>query len=95
MKYQVRWPRISLLSAAGLLVLLWAFAAAAQVKVTTVVGGFINDGKPGTSSALQDPTDVAMDSTGNLYITDNIDQRRFLQQPRPQSEGRRDLDRSR
>ena len=35
--------------------------AAAQVKVTTVAGGFINDNKPATSSALQSPLDAVMD----------------------------------
>jgi len=49
--------------------------AAAQVKVTTVAGGFINDNKPATSSALQSPLDAVMDSAGNLYVTDYYDHR--------------------
>jgi sugar lactone lactonase YvrE len=47
----------------------------AQVKVTTVAGGFINDGKPATSSALQSPEGGRMDSAGNLYIADQFDHR--------------------
>lgn len=47
----------------------------AQVKVTTVAGGFINDGKPATSSALQSPAGGRMDSAGNLYIADQLDHR--------------------
>jgi len=50
-------------------------AARAQVKVTTVAGGFINDNKPATSSALQSPLGGRMDSKGNLYIADQIDHR--------------------
>lgn len=64
-----------LLAACCVIALLWASGAAAQVKVTTAAGGFINDSNPGTASALQSPTDVAMDSKGNAYVTDNIDQR--------------------
>ena len=72
---------VFVLSAAGcLLVVLWTLGAAAQeqpavVKVTTVAGGYINDHKSATSSALQAPTDIATDSKGNLYITDSTDQR--------------------
>ena len=47
----------------------------AQVKVTTVAGGFINDGKPATSSALQSPEGGRMDGAGNLYIADQFDHR--------------------
>jgi sugar lactone lactonase YvrE len=74
-----RW--IFALSGAGsLLVVLWSLGATAQdqpavLKVTTVAGGFINDGKLATSSALQNPSDVASDSKGNLYITDFFDHR--------------------
>lgn len=73
--------RIFALSGAGcLLVVLWSLGASAQdqpavVKVTTVAGGYINDGKPATSAALQSPTDAAMDSKGNLYISDSNDHR--------------------
>jgi sugar lactone lactonase YvrE len=50
-------------------------AARAQVKVTTVAGGFINDNKPATSSLLQSPLGGRMDSKGNLYIADQYDHR--------------------
>ena len=74
MKNQIHRSRICLLSIASLLALS-STVTVAQVKVTTVVGGFINDGQPGTSAALQAPTDVASDTAGNLYISDNLDQR--------------------
>jgi trimeric autotransporter adhesin len=42
--------------------------------ITTVAGngtpGFSGDGGPATSAELRYPSDVAVDSTGNLYITD-------------------------
>lgn len=44
-------------------------------KVVTVAGGFINDGKPATSAALQVPAFAAMDAKGSLYIADNHDHR--------------------
>lgn len=47
----------------------------AQVRVTTVAGGFINDGQPATSSALQSPEGGRMDKAGNLYIADQLDHR--------------------
>ena len=57
------------------LALCTAISFSAPVKVSTVAGGYINDGKAGPSSALQLPTDIASDSKGNLYITDGTDQR--------------------
>lgn len=68
------------LSAVFCLLALFAVRAQAQAgpdvaKVTTVAGGFINDGHPALSSALQNPSDVARDSKGNLYITDHYDHR--------------------
>jgi len=47
----------------------------AQVKVTTIAGGFINDGQPATSSALQSPEGGRMDKAGSLYIADQLDHR--------------------
>jgi sugar lactone lactonase YvrE len=42
--------------------------------ITTIAGngieGFSGDGGPATSAALYDPTSVALDSAGNLYIAD-------------------------
>jgi len=65
---------------AGCLMALFGCAAAtAQLtpnpKVTTVAGGFINNGKLATSSGLEQPTDIASDSKGNLYIADGFDHR--------------------
>jgi uncharacterized protein (TIGR03437 family) len=48
-------------------------------KITTVAGngnyGFSGDGGPATSSSLSNPQDVAVDSSGNLYIADLWNQR--------------------
>ena len=45
--------------------------------VTTIAGngtyGYSGDGGPATSAELKDPTDVAVDASGNLYITDQAD----------------------
>src|SRR5712691_3812158 len=48
----------------------FATASEAQLKVRTVAGGAFNDGKPATSAALAFPESVAVDTTGNLYISD-------------------------
>jgi sugar lactone lactonase YvrE len=44
-------------------------------KVTTIAGGALRDGNPGSSAALQYPYDIATDSRGNTYITDYYNQR--------------------
>src|SRR5437667_4629485 len=42
--------------------------------ITTIAGngggGFVGDGGPGTSAALSDPVDVAVDAAGNVFIVD-------------------------
>ncbi|MCZ6489067.1 MAG: SMP-30/gluconolactonase/LRE family protein, partial [Acidobacteria bacterium] len=47
--------------------------------ISTVAGdgffGFSGDGGPATSASLNEPTDVAVDAAGNLYITDNFNER--------------------
>jgi sugar lactone lactonase YvrE len=47
--------------------------------ITTVAGsdksGFCGDGGPATSACLSQPTGVALDSAGNLYIADNANYR--------------------
>jgi sugar lactone lactonase YvrE len=47
--------------------------------ITTVAGngmaGFSGDGGPATSAELNDPTSVAVDSMGNLYIADHLNNR--------------------
>ena len=43
--------------------------------VSTVAGGFINDGKLATMAALQSPGGGRIDSAGNLYIADTNDHR--------------------
>ena len=52
---------------------------AATGEITTVVGngtgGYGGDNGPATSAELQGPNSVALDSTGNLYISDYINQR--------------------
>ena len=53
--------------------------AAATGVITTVAGngtaGFSGDGGAATSAAMYSPTDLALDSTGNLYISDNANNR--------------------
>jgi sugar lactone lactonase YvrE len=47
--------------------------------ITTVTGnrvrGYRGDGSPAASAQLNDPCDVAVDSTGNLYIADSMNHR--------------------
>ena len=38
-------------------------------------GGFSGDGGPATSALLKSPTDIAFDSAGNFYISDNLNYR--------------------
>src|SRR5579862_163846 len=45
-------------------------ASAATTTVTTVAGGYFGDGKPATAASLAQPTGVARDSHGNLYVSD-------------------------
>jgi sugar lactone lactonase YvrE len=52
-----------------------ASSAAAQ-KVFTVAGGYVGDGKPATSAALNYPQFAAYDLQGNLLISDNCRIRR-------------------
>jgi len=51
----------------------------AQESITTVAGQLptasAGDGVPATSTALLDPVGVVLDSSGNLYISDYLDQR--------------------
>src|SRR5437016_953955 len=55
--------------------LLWGHNAAAQAKVTTVAGGYVGDGKAATSATVLNPQYAAIDSAGNIYITDYFDHR--------------------
>jgi uncharacterized protein (TIGR03437 family) len=47
--------------------------------ITTVAGngiaGFSGDGAPATNAGLNSPTDIAIDSAGNLYVADNKNNR--------------------
>lgn len=47
--------------------------------ITTVAGngmvGFSGDGGPATAAALNEPNDVVVDATGNLYISDTLNNR--------------------
>jgi len=38
--------------------------------VTTIAGGYVGDGKPGTQASLYLPQHIAFDPAGNLYIAD-------------------------
>jgi sugar lactone lactonase YvrE len=44
-------------------------------QISTVVGGYIGDGKTATSAALNTPQAVAFDKSGNLYIADMYNHR--------------------
>lgn len=55
--------------------------------ITTVVGdgtgnaGFVGDGGPATKAELNSPKGLALDSSGNLYIADNLNNRIRIVQP--------------
>lgn len=51
-----------------------------------VVGDFSGDGGPATSAQLYQPSGVALDALGDLYIVDNYNNRlrRVKAQPAPQ-----------
>jgi streptogramin lyase len=46
-------------------------APAQTKKVSTVAGGYLGSGVPATSAALNTPMSVALDSQGNLYVSDS------------------------
>ncbi|HEX8920828.1 MAG TPA: hypothetical protein VF766_05090, partial [Pyrinomonadaceae bacterium] len=48
--------------------------AHAQV-ISTIAGGFPNDGGPATSAALGNIQNIAYDAAGNLYLADIVDHR--------------------
>jgi sugar lactone lactonase YvrE len=45
-------------------------SAYSQIRITTMAGGYVGDGKPGPEAALQNPQFAAMDVSGNLYVAD-------------------------
>ena len=53
----------------------FALLGSAQVKVTSVVGGAINDGQLASAAAFELPAYAATDSAGNVYVTDQADNR--------------------
>jgi sugar lactone lactonase YvrE len=60
-------------------ILLFASGANAQGIITTVAGngtaGFSGDSSPATSASLANPSGVAVDSAGNLFIADQLNHR--------------------
>jgi sugar lactone lactonase YvrE len=66
----VRWSSIQ--TGIGLIAfaVLLATNLQSQVKVTTVAGGFVDDGQPANKAGFLLPQFVTLDSAGNLYITD-------------------------
>src|SRR3981189_3153772 len=48
-----------------------AWAHAATTKVITVAGGYAANGKPATAAGIDQLSSVAMDTKGNLYVTDS------------------------
>jgi len=46
-------------------------APAQTKKMPTVAGGYLGSGVPATSAALNSPSSVALDSQGNLYVSDS------------------------
>lgn len=68
--------RKALLLAALWLVSLIALSATVEAQViTTVAGGFVNDGGPATAAALGNAQTVAIDGARNMYIADIVDHR--------------------
>src|SRR5437899_7299833 len=59
-----------LLVSCAVLVLLWRTDVTGQTRVTTVAGGYVGDGNQATPAAVQDPQFAAVDSGGNLYVSD-------------------------
>jgi len=50
------------------------YDSASQI-VTTIAGGYIGDGGPGTSSSVNLPQGIAFDRGGNLYVTESAGHR--------------------
>ena len=57
------------------LLLLVLTVASAQVKVSTIAGGAMTDGKSGVAVAFQSPAGGWGDSKGNVYVADNHNHR--------------------
>src|SRR5882724_12003347 len=59
----------------ALLAFLACSEALSQTKVTTVAGGYVGDGKSGSSATIQEPQYAAIDSSGNVYVADSLNHR--------------------
>ena len=61
-------------------ILLFGFAIAAQAQIITTITGndsssYCCDGGPAVDAGIHDPSDIAVDGAGNVYIADCLNQR--------------------
>ena len=69
-EFLVRLACLALLTAVA-----WAQPQTSSYRIDTLAGGFAGDGGPAVAARLNLPYDVAVDSSGNLYITDRNNHR--------------------
>ena len=77
MKRRTVWGVLLTVLSLGLLTTAVALAAAGDISTVAGTGasGFSGDGGPATSAELSSPFGVAVDSSGNLFIADQVNHR--------------------